>query len=353
MISSKELLIRSAISRATLNNYISYGLLSKPLIMNPGLDGGGARQLGYFPDEALSRVEAINKLKRKGLNMAEIVAHFGGRTIPVKMLTGPTALPGSGLHLAVDGLGQATDEPDAESLQDFLSRRDDLIDGLLRSRLPVLSELAVLVANLQGSVNICSELPAEEYFELINEIWATMGPILRKYSATCGKPIGDGLVYYFLRQADSNYLFNALLCSREIELEMRKISNAWQTRKQWLNELYLNTGISEGQEWLGIFQTETRVDFVVLGETINQAARISDFARHGASWVSKGLIGKLTGEERDRVSFGVRRKTADGRVINIPSSFALVSSLIESGGRSQFGDIANLPITEVLSISGI
>jgi adenylate cyclase len=34
---------------------------------------------------------------------------------------------------------------------------------------------------------------------------------------------------------------------------MRKISKKWQLRKNWLNELYLNIGLHEGQEWLGTF----------------------------------------------------------------------------------------------------
>jgi len=45
--------------------------------------------------------------------------------------------------------------------------------------------------------------------------------------------------------------------------------------KDWLNELYLNTGLNEGQEWLGIFHIETKVEFTVLGDTINHAARLS------------------------------------------------------------------------------
>ncbi len=245
------------------------------------------------------------------------------------------------------------DNSDPESMLDFLARRDEVIRGLLQRRLPVLTHLAVLVADLQGSVKICSELPAEEYFELINEIWAAMGPIFRKYSATYGKHVGDGLVYYFFPQPESNYLLNVLLCSQEIKLEMHKISKSWQIRKQWLNDLYLNTGITEGQEWLGTFQTATSVEFVVLGDTINQAARISDFARHGTTWVTKSLIGKLLGEERERVSFGVRRRTLDGREINIPSSFALVSSLAEiSSSEHKLSDIATLPITEVTAIAG-
>ena len=148
--------------------------------------------------------------------------------------------------------------------------------------------------DLQNSVKICSELPAEEYFELINQIWAAMGPIFRKYYGTHGKHVGDGMVYYFFPQPDSNYIFNSLLCAQEIKLEMQKISKAWQIRKNWLNELFLNIGINEGEEWLGTFQSATSIEFAVLGDTINHAGRLSDFARHGKIWATKSLIGKLS-----------------------------------------------------------
>ena len=179
------------------------------------------------------------------------------------------------------------------TLLDFLSQRDAVIRDLMRKRLPVLTPLAVMVADLQNSVKICSELPPEEYFELINEIWTTMGPIFRKYYGTYGKHVGDGMVYYFFPQPDSDYIFNALACAQELKSEVRKISKKWQLRKNWLNELYLNTGLHEGQEWLGTFQTATSVEFAVLGDTINHASRLSEFARFGTIWATKNLLSKL------------------------------------------------------------
>lgn len=241
---------------------------------------------------------------------------------------------------------------DSVGLMDFLARRDDVIRGLLKRRLPVLTNLAAMVADLQGSVRICSEMPPEEYFELINEIWAAMGPIFRRHHGTYAKHVGDGMVYYFFPQPDSNYLSNALYCAQEVRTEMQKISKAWQIRKNWLNELYLNTGITEGQEWLGTFQSSTSVELVVLGDTINQAARISDFARHGTTWVTKSLVGKLTSEERARLRYGVRRRSLDGRDIFVASSFSTVSSLLEgdTGRAIKLNDIATIPITEVVEI---
>lgn len=239
-----------------------------------------------------------------------------------------------------------------DALLDLLARRDEVIRDLLRKRLPVLTSLAVLVADLQSSVKICSELPPEEYFELINEIWRTLAPTFRKYRGTCGKHVGDGLVYYFFPQPDSDYLVNAVSCALEIRQQVQHLSKAWQIRKQWFNELYLNTGINEGQEWLGTFQTPTSVEFVVLGDTINQAARISDFARFGSIWVTKNLVGKLPAEARARLVYGVRRRSPEGREVFVASSFSQVSALLDQDGLrlEKLKDIATLPITEIVEL---
>ena len=235
----------------------------------------------------------------------------------------------------------------------MLEKRDDVIRNLLKKRLPVLTDVAVLVADLQSSVRICSELPPEEYFELINQIWATMEPIFRHYYGTHGKHVGDGMVYYFFPQPDSNYVYNALCCANQIREAMRKISKEWQLRKNWLNELYLNTGINEGQEWLGVFHIETKIEFTVLGDTINHAARLSDFARQGALWATKNLMGKLSVEERNKVRFGVRRQDPERREVFIKATYSRVSELVDldSPRNEKMRDISALAVTEIVEVA--
>ena len=89
-----------------------------------------------------------------------------------------------------------------DSLMALLARRDIVIRDLLKNRKPYLTPMAVVVADLQNSVKICAELPPEEYFELINQVWGAVEPMLRKYYATHGKHVGDGMVYYFFPQPE-------------------------------------------------------------------------------------------------------------------------------------------------------
>lgn len=209
-----------------------------------------------------------------------------------------------------------------------------------------------MLADLQGSAKICSELPPNEYFELINEIWSTMDPLFRKHFGTYGKHVGDGMVYYFFPRPDSSHIFNALVCAHEVKQEMRKISNRWQLRKNWLNELHLNIGLHEGTEWLGTFQSGSNVEFAVLGDTINHAARLSDFARFGSIWATKSLVSKLSNEERNCLDFGVTRQGESGREVYIASSYAQLSTLIDLSldRHEKLREIANLPVTEIRNI---
>ena len=515
MISSKALIDQTGISRATLNNYIQLGILPKPDVqsLSANADEGGARVLGFFPDDALERVQAVQILKGQGLSMAQVaerlaqtdallevpelqlesassrasargnmrtgatrsnshtsmpdvLSHlslsldtlthpaymlnynfeltwfnepsrktiFGFETVPSKsidrnllqLLSRPEVrlaiddqkslvsllLQLASARVSAQSLRKLVGECDPESLPlldeiifaedshdqtvneleffqknasgqydcyrvyavyfregilvvhapavergddllNFLSRRDQVIQSLLNKRLPVMTPLAVLVADLQNSVRICSELPPDEYFALINQIWATMGPILRKYTGTHGKHVGDGVVYYFFPQAESNYLFNAVACADELRLAMRKISSEWQLKKNWFTELVLNIGLHEGQEWLGSFQSANHIEFAVLGNTINQASRLSDFARQGTIWATKDLVSKLSVDERSRIEFGVLRKSAENGDRFVASSYAQVESLIDlqKDKYEKLRDIAQLPVTEIRRVS--
>ncbi len=243
------------------------------------------------------------------------------------------------------------EEGERESLLSVLAHRDLVIRSLLRKRRPYLTSLSVLVADLQSSCKICAELPPEEYFELINTIWGAMDPLLRKYYATSGKHVGDGIVYYFFPRPDENHVLNAIRCAQEMKETMVGISRAWRDRKGWANDLLLNIGIDQGEEWFGTYQTATQLEFTVLGDTVNRAGRLSDFAQHGSIWATKNSLSKLTATEREGIRFGIRRSSENGPIV-IYSSYSRISGLIdmENPKHEKMQDISGLPVTEIFDV---
>jgi class 3 adenylate cyclase/DNA-binding transcriptional MerR regulator len=234
------------------------------------------------------------------------------------------------------------------ALLDMLSQRGRVINDLLKNKMPSLVSLCVLIADLQNSVKISAELLPAQYFELINELWQSVRPTFEKYNGIYGKHAGDGMLYYFLDKPENNYLTNAINCAMEMREVMKELSSKWRLRKGWNNELFLNTGINEGQEFFGTIQSANNIEFTALGDTINIAGRLSDFAQNGQIWTTKNLISRLSQEERNMIRFGVHQENQNGKIF-IRDSFSRISDIMKKDNPpfSHLSAIAGLPITEI------
>ena len=76
LISSKEVLQITGISRATLNNYIKIGVIPGPFVQKPINNMKGVKKIGYFPQAVLERIKMVKCLKREGNSMEEIARRF-------------------------------------------------------------------------------------------------------------------------------------------------------------------------------------------------------------------------------------------------------------------------------------
>jgi adenylate cyclase len=239
-----------------------------------------------------------------------------------------------------------------QGISEILTNRSWVINDLLQQRLPTMTSFSVLVADLQDSIRICAELPPEEYFELVNAIWKCMECTFKKYYGTYGKHSGDGMVYYFLKDRDTNYLMNAIMCAIEVRENMKKLNMDWKLRKGWRNELYLNIGINEGQEYFGTIPTSTNIEFTALGDTVNIAGRLSDFANYGSIWTTKNLMNRISQEERKLLRYGINSKDND-RDIFIENTFSRIIDMLHGTEQkcSKYMDIATVSVAELIEIT--
>jgi class 3 adenylate cyclase len=331
LISSIAVLAKTGISRATLNNYIKMGMIPPPIVKKPDDPSIKAKQIGYFQDSVLGTIEKIKLYKKEGRSMKEI---------------------GSLLYLKTNKSSEERSpeipENDAGTFRDKKYAVND--QGKIREKSASLVSFSVLVADLQDSVRICAELPPEEYFSLIHQIWKCVEGSLNNNYGAPGKQTSGGMVYYFLKNRDSNYLMNSILCAMELRESMKKLSNEWKINKGWFNDLFMNIGINEGEEYFETIPASPTVGLTAFGDSVNYACRLSDIACCGSIWTTKNLMNRLSEEERKKIHYGIRRKQQDREVL-IENIFSRVMDLFppDSFKSSKLMDMATLPVTELLN----
>jgi hypothetical protein len=366
-ISSIEFLNRTGLSRATLNNYIKIGILPHPLVKRPNDETRSkAKRLGYFPDSVLNIVNKIIQYKKMGCSMTEI-----SKTLTQKLdnslkdtqindilTTGVRALSSDQVNKSEDLLSfketrteSIPPEIQAQRTTDNLSTistKEKAVHDIFQQRMPIPLSFSVLVADLQDSIRMCAELPPEEYFSLINQIWICAKSSFQKYFGIYGKHTTNGMVYYFLKDHHSNYLMNAILCALELKEKMKTLSAEWKKETGWYDDLYLNVGINEGYEFFGKIPAAPVVEFITLGDTAKYALILSDFACGGSIWTTKNLLIRLDKKVRNKICYGIRHSQPTHDVL-VKNTFSRLADLIPHGSEKyvMFSNISAVTVTEI------
>jgi class 3 adenylate cyclase len=366
-INSIDLIKRTGFSRATLNNYIKAGILPRPIVKKPNLtDLSKAKRIGYFPVSVLRILDDIIQSKKKGLSMERI-----RKTFSEKSNVSPRRSPISGRRIGPIGV-RASDRvsetqelfPLEESRLEIespdmpekaygkkQSAKERAFQEHFQQPLPIPLAFSILAADLQDSIRMCAELTPEEYFRLIHQIWTCANSTFEKYYGIYGKHSGNGIVYYFLKNRNSNYLIDAILCALKLREKMKTLTDKWKKDTGWCSALYLNIGINEGYEFFGRIPAAPTGEVITLGDTANFTVRLSHFARCGSIWATKNLLNRLDEKERKKIRYGICRSQANHELLT-ENTFSRIGDLIpnNSDNYSIINDISTMIVTEIYNL---
>ena len=136
--------------------------------------------------------------------------------------------------------------------------------------------VTVLFSDIRGFTSLSEKMSAEEVSMILNEYFAEMEPIISKYNGVINKFIGDAVMAIFGEPIqDINHAQNAVKCAYEM---LKKVE---YLREKWLFEgkpkIEIGIGINTGEVFIGNIGTETRMEYTVIGDTVNLASRIESY----------------------------------------------------------------------------
>ncbi len=136
--------------------------------------------------------------------------------------------------------------------------------------------VTVLFSDIRGFTSMSEKMSAEDVSKILNEYFAEMEPIIRKYNGVINKFIGDAIMVIFGEPIqDINHPKNAVKCAYEM---LKKVN---YLREKWLEEgrprFEIGVGINTGEVFIGNIGTENRMEYTVIGDSVNLASRIEGY----------------------------------------------------------------------------
>ena len=136
--------------------------------------------------------------------------------------------------------------------------------------------VTVLFADIRGFTSISEQLSAEEVTNILNEYFSAIAPVIEKHNGILNKFMGDAVLAVFGEPIkNENHAVDAVKCADEM---LKKVK---QLQGKWLDEgkpkIEIGIGISTGEAFVGNIGSEERLEYTVIGDTVNTASRIENY----------------------------------------------------------------------------
>lgn len=194
-------------------------------------------------------------------------------------------------------------------------------------------DASVLFVDIVGFTKMCEGLEPGEIGELLNIYYHYTLEASAFYNGTVDKFIGDGAMILFgTPQEDPDHAFHAICCA-QLFLGLVDSFNS-RRRENDLPIIQFRLGLHCGEMLAGTLGTPERLQYTVVGDAVNIAARLCNQGYPGKLVISESVYEHAGGLFRlvtqDQLSLNVRGKSSNVPVYVVEDVQDQYSSLISS-----------------------
>jgi adenylate cyclase len=166
--------------------------------------------------------------------------------------------------------------------------------------------VVVLFSDIRGFTAIAESLPPTQMANQLNEYFGAMVDVVFQHGGALDKFIGDALMAYWgapeQREDDAE---RAVAAALDMQGALHQLNTRWRAAGR--PELHVGIGIHQGDAFVGNIGSPRRLEFTLIGDTVNVASRLCGLALADELLVSEPMVEAL----RAAQSLPVRCTTRD------------------------------------------
>lgn len=204
-------------------------------------------------------------------------------------------------------------------------------------------EITALFTDLAGFTSIAETMTAQDLVALLNDYLTHMSGAISQHAGVLDKFIGDAIVAFWGAPVDDDlHAQHAVYCALAMQQTLQQLRAVWQQRG--LPLLTMRIGINTGYAVVGNVGSIDRLDYTMIGDTVNLAARLEGANKYYGSEI---LISQYT-YERIKAIF-LCRELDSVRVQGKQQSVAIYQVLAEKNSVTSAQQALCLAFTDALS----
>jgi adenylate cyclase len=152
-------------------------------------------------------------------------------------------------------------------------------------------ELSLLFTDIRGFTSFSERSEAREVVATLNGLYELVVPVVLRHGGHANKFIGDGLLAVF---GAPERLYNHAQRAVAAAVEIAKL-----VRERYDDELRVGIGVNSGTVVVGTIGGGGRLDFTVIGDAVNTAARVEAATRETGDdvLITEATLSLLTGAD--------------------------------------------------------
>lgn len=148
--------------------------------------------------------------------------------------------------------------------------------------------VTILVSDVRSFTQMSAKMEPDDVVRMLNEMFDAFVPIIFEHDGIIDKFVGDSVLAVFgSPKPDDQQWRKALLASFEMQKAVQKIGEGRTVRR--LPVFNVGVSIHTGEVIHGLIGSAKRMEFTVIGDTVNQASRYCDGAGPGEIVISKSV----------------------------------------------------------------
>lgn len=200
---------------------------------------------------------------------------------------------------------------------------------------------SVIFADIVGFTSLSEKHPAEKVASVLNDYFSYISLASKMYMGTIDKYMGDcAMIVFGVPEEDKSHKLHAIYCAVMIQKLIEKINHIRRSNNQLA--VTFRIGINSGSMLAGNLGSTERMQYTVVGESVNLASRLHNVADAGQIIISSELHNDPDIQWRIKSK---KHKAIKLRGIQNEVSTYLVTDVIEL-----YQDKLNEQINEILRI---